>query len=31
MVREILRRTEIALLKAEMVNPDIAPITLVLE
>ena len=31
MVCEIIRRHEIALLKAEIVNPDIAPITLMLE
>jgi NAD+ synthase len=31
LVDEIIRRHEIALLKAEIVNPDIAPITLTLE
>jgi NAD+ synthase len=31
LVDEIIRRHEIALLKAEIVNPDIAPITLMLE
>ena len=31
LVGEIIRRHEIALLKAEIVNPDIAPITLALE
>jgi NAD+ synthase len=31
LVREVIRRHEIALLKAEIVNPDIAPITLTLE
>jgi NAD+ synthase len=31
LVCEIIRRHEIALLKAEIVNPDIAPITLMLE
>jgi hypothetical protein len=31
LVCDIIRRHEIALLKAEIVNPDIAPITLTLE
>jgi len=31
LVTEIIQRHEIALLKAEIVNPDIAPITLALE
>jgi NAD+ synthase len=31
LVGEVIRRHEIALLKAEIVNPDIAPITLILE
>ena len=31
LVAEVIRRHELALLKAEIVNPDIAPITLTLE